>query len=132
MAGHHRRHYPDKEKPEIETTGKRMKFTDIPNKVKAWCGAFIAVVAVAGTIFVWIGYLHTDAEAMVHVEDFENYQEQQLKSDKFDRIDRIQREIDRIDYQLLEVELPQHKRDYLTHKREDLVEKTKCIRADTC
>ena len=109
-----------------------VKYTDIPNKVKAWTGAFLSVVAVVSVVLVWTSYLHTDAEAAEHVEDFVDYQAQQLKADKYDRIDRVQREIDRYDYQLLEVELPQHKREYLTHKRNDLVDKISCIREDTC
>jgi hypothetical protein len=109
-----------------------VKYADIPNKVKAWGAAFLTAVAVGTTVFVWVSYLHTDAEAAVHVADFQDYQAQQLKSDKYDRVDRIQREIDRIDYQLLDVDLPQHKREYLTHKRTDLVEKIACIREDNC
>jgi hypothetical protein len=30
------------------------------------------------------------------------------------------------------VDLPQHKREYLTHKRNDLVAKVKCIQEDNC
>jgi hypothetical protein len=44
----------------------------------------------------------------------------------------VQNQIDRYDYQLLEVDLPQHKREYLTHKRNDLVAKVKCIQEDNC
>ena len=127
MAGHHRRHYP--EEPETEVT---MKTSNIPNAVKTWGSAFLVLVAVVTTLLVWASYLHTDAEAFVHIQDFESYQEQQLKSDKFDRVDRVEREIVRLDYQLLDTELAKEKRDYLTRTRADLVEKIKCIRDGTC
>jgi hypothetical protein len=78
------------------------------------------------------GHFHTDAEAAEHVEKFESYQAQQLKSDKLKRVDEVQRDIDRYDYQLLEVDLPQHKREYLSHKRNDLVAKIRCIQEDNC
>jgi hypothetical protein len=109
-----------------------VKYADIPNKVKAWGAAFLTAVAVGTTIFVWVSYLHTDAEAAIHVADFESYQAQQLESDKRKRVDTVQSQIDRYDYQLLDVDLPQVKRDYLTHKRADLVEKIGCIREDNC
>ncbi len=98
--------------------------------------AISAVVVIAG--FMVAGYSHfmTDAEAAEQhetiIEDFESYQAQQLKSDKLKRVDQIQGQVDRIDYQLLEVELPQHKREYLTHKRGDLGAKVVCIQGDTC
>lgn len=128
MAGHHRRHYP--EKP--EESGNDMKPTDMPNTVKTWGSAFLVLVAVVTTLLVWASYLHTDAEAFVHIQDFESYQEQQFKADKFDRVDRVQREIDRIDFQLLEETLSETKRDYLKNKRNDLVNKITCIQNDSC
>ena len=95
-------------------------------------GTIIGIGAASVMLYGVYGHFHTDAEAAQHNEKFESYQEQQLKSDKHDRVDRVQREIDRIDFQLLEVNLPQHKRDYLTHKRKDLTDKIACIQEDNC
>ena len=108
-----------------------MKLSDIPNQAKAWIGAFVALVAVAGMLWSWMG-LHTDAEAARHVDDFVDYKSLQYKADKFDRVDRVQREIDRIDYELLTTELSQKQKDYLKTKRGDLVKKIECIQKDEC
>ena len=109
-----------------------MKFSDIPTRIKLWGTAFLTTVAIVTTVIIWVSYLQTDAEAAVHVRAFVDYQEQQYKSDKYDRVDRIVREIDRIDYQLLDEELSDVKRRYLENKRDDLEAKIECIRADTC
>jgi hypothetical protein len=109
-----------------------VKFSNIPNSIKAWATAFVALAAVFALAWGWIGYLHTDAEAQEHVEDFQDYQMQQFKSDKYDRADRIQREIDRIDFQLLSDDLLPRERNYLENKRADLVNKIVCIQRDEC
>ena len=114
-------------------------YADITGKVKAWTGAFLSVVAVGVVLWNWGGLLHTDAEAQVHVDDFVDYQTRQLaadersyKSDIRDRADRVQREIDRLDYQLLDENLARNKRTYLTNKRTDMVNNIACIRDETC
>ena len=109
-----------------------MKFSDVPGTLTTWISTFLTVVAGAGVIWAWTSLLHTDAEAAIHVAVFESSQEAQYDSRKNDRIDRQQREIDRIDYQLLDTELISTKREYLRRKRAELVAKIACIRADTC
>ena len=49
-----------------------------------------------------------------------------------DRIDRHQREIDRIEYQLISEELTDKQRDYLLSKKQELRDLIKCIREDKC
>jgi hypothetical protein len=100
--------------------------------LKTIAGTIVGLAAATAVLFAVYSHFHTDAEAAEHVEKFESYQAQQLKSDKLKRVDSVQSQIDRYDYQLLEVDLPQHKREYLTHKRNDLVAKVKCIQEDNC
>ena len=109
-----------------------IKWTDIPDRVKNWGGAFLTLVAVSGVLFAWGSLLQTDAEAQEHVNDFHSYQQQQLTSDKNDRVDRVQEQIRRIDFQLLSNELTDVEREYLKNQRQDLKDKEKCIQDNTC
>jgi hypothetical protein len=109
-----------------------VKFSELSTLVKTIAGTFITVVAALAIVWGWGGLLQTDAEAQEHKDDFNSYQMQQFKSDKYDRADRIQREIDRIDYQLLSADLSSEQRQYLNNKRADLVDKIKCIQRDEC
>ena len=109
-----------------------IKWTDIPDRVKNWGGAFLTLVAVSGVLFAWGSLLQTDAEAQEHVNDFHSYQQQQINSDKNDRVDRVQEQIRRIDFQLLSKELTDVEREYLKNQRQDLKDKEKCIQDNTC
>jgi hypothetical protein len=100
--------------------------------LKMISGTIVGIAAALAILYGVYGHFHTDAEAAQHNEKFESYQVQQLQSDKLKRVDSVQSQIDRYDYQLLEVDLPQHKREYLTHKRNDLVAKVRCIQEDNC
>ena len=51
-----------------------MKWNDIPDKVKKWTGAFLGLAAVGALIIGWVSYLHPDAEAAAHIEEFYSYQ----------------------------------------------------------
>ena len=109
-----------------------MNFSDVPGSLRVWVTTFITVVAGFTIVYNWVGLLHTDVEAAVHVDDFVGYQEQQLQSDKQDRVDRVKREIDRIDYDLLSEDLSARQREYLENKRRDLAKQIECIRRDEC
>ena len=109
-----------------------IKWTDIPDRVKNWGGAFLTLVAVSGVLFAWGSLLQTDAEAQEHVNDFYSYQQQQINSDKNDRVDRVQEQIRRIDFQLLSKGLTDVEREYLKNQRQDLKDKEKCIQDNTC
>jgi hypothetical protein len=100
--------------------------------IRSVTGTIVGIAAALAILYGVYGHFHTDAEAAEHVEKFESYQVQQLQSDKLKRVDEVQRQIDRYDYQLLEVDLPQHKREYLSHKRNDLTDKIACIQEDNC
>jgi hypothetical protein len=107
-------------------------FSELSTLVKAVATTFIALVAALAIIWGWGGLLQTDAEAQEHKDDFVDYQQQQFKASKYDRVDRVQREMDRIDFQLLTDDLPQKKVKYLEKKRADSVDKIKCIQRDEC
>jgi hypothetical protein len=107
-------------------------WSDISTLVKAITTTFVAVVAALAILWGWGGMLQTDAEAQEHVDDFVDYQKQQFKASKYDRVDRVQREIDRIDFQLLTDDLPAKKIKYLDKKRADSEKKIICIQRDEC
>ena len=109
-----------------------MTFKDFLTDIKAVTSTVAGLAVVVGILWAMYSHFYTDAEAAEHIKEFEGYQQQQYAADKFDRVDRVQREIDRIDYQLLDIDLPQHKREYLMNKRADLVKKIECIRRDEC
>ena len=98
------------------------------------------LVAVIGGLIAlavyWDGWTVTEAEAgQAHQQiqqKFESYQKQQYRADKADRLDRFQREMDRIDYQLISEDLTPHQREYLTNKRRDIEHKIQCVENDTC
>ena len=107
-------------------------WADIPDKVKNWSGAFLAVVAVASMLFAWGSLLQTDAEASEHVAEFHSYQEQQLQSNKNERVDRVESQINDIDFRLLSRDLSDKEVEYLKNQRQDLKDKQKCVQDDTC
>ena len=109
-----------------------MKFSDIPGSLTLWGTSFMTTIAVVSAVWVWVSYLHTDAEAQVHIQEYEGYKVQQYAADKFDRIDRVEREIARIDFQLLSEDLSPKEREFLKNKRLDLMAKIQCIREDKC
>jgi hypothetical protein len=95
-----------------------------------------AVVAIAG--FVAAGYSHfmTDVEAQEQhqeiTDDFQDYQKQQYVADKQDRLDRVQREVDRLEYDLLDAELTVEQREYKKRLINRQEAKTVCIQEDKC
>jgi hypothetical protein len=109
-----------------------MKLPPFLADLKMLAGTIVGIGMACVMLYAVYGHFHTDAEAAQHNEKFESYQEQQYAADKFDRVDRVEREIDRIDYDLLSDELTLKQIDYLKFKREDLKDKIKCIQEENC
>ena len=113
-----------------------MKWQEIP-KVAQWIVVVIgAVVALSTTCWAAYSHFQTDIEANASHAAIRSVvaqnQQHQLDVFKQDRVDRHQREIDRIEYQLISEDLTPEQREYLTSKREELRELIKCIRLDNC
>jgi len=113
-----------------------IQLADIPTKAKAWAGVVTSVAAVVAICVASYGHFMTDAEAADQhqqiVQEQESYRAQQYRADKADRLDRFQREIDRIDFQLISDDLPDRQREYLTNKRHDIERKMACVEKDDC
>jgi hypothetical protein len=103
-----------------------------PTTITGWTSMITGIAAVLVILFAAYSHFQTDAEAAQHNDKFESYQEQQFVSDKFDRVDRVEREIARIDYQLISDDLTLKQIDYLKFKRADLKDKIKCIQEENC
>ena len=109
-----------------------LNFKELITDIKILSSTLAAIAMITGFGYAVYGHFHTDAEAAVHVLAFEDYQKAQYQADKFDRLDRVQREIDRIDFQLISEDLTSRQREYLESKRRDLEKKMECIRRDEC
>lgn len=104
----------------------------IGEALKTWPGIITGVAGALVVLYGGYSHFHTDAEASQHIKEFRDYQELQYQADKNDRVDRHQREINRIEYQLLSDDLSAKEREYLASKKEELRDLIKCIREDTC
>ena len=113
-----------------------IQLADIPTKAKAWAGVVTSLAAVVAICVASYGHFMTDAEAADQhqqiVQKQESYQAQQYRADKADRLDRFQREMDRIDFNLISDELTERQREYLTNKRRDIERKMSCVEKDDC
>ena len=109
-----------------------MTFKEFVTDINKMTGTVVGLAAMVGVMWAMYSHFYTDLEAAEHIEEFRDYQQQQYMADKFEREDRVQEQIDEIDFTLLEEDLPERKREYLKHKREELVDKMKCIREETC
>jgi hypothetical protein len=138
MAGHHRRHYPDKEEPEIETKGNPMKeiLDKIPKTIQWLVIVIGGVSALSATAYGVYGHFQTDIEANASHTAIKSVvaQNQQKQIDVFkqDRIDRHVREIKRIEYKLISEKLTIRQVDYLNSQKLELRDTIACIRAGTC
>ena len=113
-----------------------MKWSELSKKVQTLAIITGSVTALAATAYGAYSHFQTDAEANASHSAIRTVvaqnQQQQIDVFKEDRLDRHQREISRIEYQLLSDELTDKQREYLKRKIEELRELIKCIRQDKC
>ena len=113
-----------------------IKISELSTTVKTIAGGVTGAVAILGVVYTGYAHFTTDAEASeAHgqiTEELHDYQEQQFKADKADRLDRFQREIDRIDYELISESLTAQQREYLKRKRHDIERKMECVEGGKC
>lgn len=117
-------------------------------KWAAWLAGLLGSFSViGGTAWAAYSHFHTDAEAAAGYNkikqeystmvaevagDLAQYQEKTYTQFKNDRIDRHQREINRIEYQLLDPGLTPQQREYLLRRIQELRETIACIRRGEC
>ena len=91
-------------------------------------------IGVGTSIWVWVGYLHTDAEAAQHVAEVKDYRQKIYRQSKRERIDQVEKQIKDIDF-LIQFEfaaMPDNMKLYYEQQREDLKDKIECIQKDEC
>ena len=113
-----------------------IKISELSNPVKALAAPAVAFVTIGGFVAAAYGHFQTDAEALFTHDairlDVAQKEQNQLDVYKQSRIDRHQREIDRIEFQLLSDDLTGKQVAYLNRKVSELVQLIACIRRNEC
>jgi len=112
------------------------KLSRVQKVLTGIAASVVAVVTLAGFIVAAYSHFMTDAEAAEQhseiTDSVESYQAQQYRADKQDRVDRINREINRLEYDLLDTEMTTQQREYKKRLIGRQEKKIECIQADQC